>query len=290
LLNYIKKAFLFHWNLLVVATGIAGGIISGFPDVVLPALAALEVIYLAGLSSHPRFQDAVDAEAQKDANRIQLSSDQKLDKILTSLNREDRRHYEQLKKLCLELRHIATRVKENTKAGMAVISGAQVNSINRLLWIYLKLLYSKNALESFFNAINVKDIQARIDRVEKRLKAMGPESKDGEREALRRKSLIDTLATSRRRLKNYQVSMENYDFIGLELERLHSKIASLAEMGINRQDPNLINSEITVVSSSIEKTEKAMDELDFITGISFQDEEPPALFEEREKGVGMKLR
>ena len=288
MLKYIKKAFLFHWNLLAVATGIAGGIISGRPDVVMPALAALEAIYLAALASHPRFQGAVDAAEQKDVRGIRHASDRKLGQMLATLNKADRRRYEQLKNLCRELRHIATRVKRNT-GDIAVISDVQINSINRLLWIYLKLLYSKNALESFFEAINVKDIQARIERSGQRLKAMGPESNDNESESLRRKSLMDTLSTSRQRLKNYQISMENYDFIGLELERLHAKIASLAEMGISRQDPNLINSEINVVSSSIEKTEKAMNELDFITGVSFQDEEPPALFEEREKRVEMKL-
>jgi len=78
-------------------------------------------------------------------------------------------------------------------------------------------------------------------------------------------------------LENYRISTENYDFIGLELERLYSKIASLAEMGINQQDPNMITNEISVVSSSIEKAERTMDELDFITGFSSQDEEPPDL-------------
>jgi hypothetical protein len=48
-------------------------------------------------------------------------------------------------------------------------------------------------------------------------------------------------------------------------------------MGINQQDPNLITNEISVVSSSIEKAERTMDELDFITGFSLQDEEPPDL-------------
>ncbi len=119
-----------------------------------------------------------------------------------------------------------------------------------------------------------------IERAENRLKAMGPEDKDGERETLSRKSLSDTLATSQRRLKNYQISRENYDYIELELERLHSKISSLAEMGIHRQDPNLIDNEINVVSSSMEKTEKAMSELDFINDMSFHDEEPPILLEE----------
>jgi hypothetical protein len=106
---------------------------------------------------------------------------------------------------------------------------------------------------------------------------MGPEDNDSEAEAKRRESLMDTLKTSQKRLENYRISTDNYDFIGLELERLYSKITSLAEMGINQQDPNLITNEISVVSSSIEKAERTMDELDFITGFSFQDEEPPDL-------------
>lgn len=275
---------------MAVSAGTAGGIISGRPDVVLPVLGALEVIYLAALSSHPRFQDAVDAEVQKDTKKIQPSSGQNLEQILSSLNKEDRKQYERLRDLCLELRYISNKVKRGAEADLSVMSNVQVNSINRLLWIYLKLFYSKNALESYFNAINVEDIHKRIERVMKRLESMAPESQDGDNDALRRKSLLDTLTTAQGRLKNYQISMENYDFIGLELERLHSKIASLAEMGINRQDPNLINSEISVVSSSIEKTEKAMSELDFITGISFEDEEPPTLLEEREMVIEMRHR
>ena len=278
--KYIKKAFFFHWNLLAVASGIAAGILSGQPDVFLPILAALEVAYLALLSSHPRFQDAVNGEIHKITKGDTFSSDQKVRRILTTLNKSDRTRYEQLKDLCLRLQHISRRVKRSTETNMPVMSGVHVNSINRLLWIYLKILYSKNAMDAFFKTIDVEDIKSRIERTRKRLKAMGPEDQDRESQALRRKSMKGTLATACSRLKNYEKSMENYEFIELELERLYSKIASLAEMGINRQDPNLINSEIDVVSSSIEKTEKAMSDLDLITGIPIQDEEPPILLEE----------
>jgi len=280
LLKYIKKAFFYHWNLLAVTSGVAAGIISGQPDVFLPILAALEVAYLALLSSRPRFQEAVNAELQKKIKGDILSSDPKIRQILTTLNKSDRTQYEQLKDMCLRLRQISRRVKRSTETNMPVMSGVHVNSINRLLWIYLKLLYSKNAMDAFFKTIDVEGIRSRIERTRSRLEAMGPEDQDRENQALRRKSLKDTLTTACNRLKNYETSVENYEFIELELERLYSKIAHLAEMGINRQDPNLINSEIDVVSSSIEKTEKAMNDLDFITDIPIQDEEPPSLLED----------
>ena len=56
-------------------------------------------------------------------------------------------------------------------------------------------------------------------------------------------------------------------------------------MGINRQDPNLINSEINVVSYSIEKTEKAMNELISLPEILPAMKSPRPLFEERKRGV-----
>jgi hypothetical protein len=280
LFKYIKKAFLFHWNLLCVSTGLAISFISKRPDVLLPAFTALEVLYLAILSSHPRFQEAVNAEEHKKNLKHSLSSKQKLNQILSELNKEDLNKYERLKNLCLELHRIADRVKGHTEEELEVISGVQVNSINRLLWMYLKLLYSKNALESYFKTINMKEIKEHIELTKKRLEGIGSKSKNVGTEAIRRVSLMDTLEISQKRLENYRICMEKYDFIELELERVNTKITSLAEIGINRQDPTLIASEINVVSSSIEKTEKAMDELDFITGLSLQDEEPPDLLAE----------
>lgn len=279
MIKYIKKAFLYHWNLLGVATGAAIAFLSGRPDILMPVVAALEVIYLAALSSHSRFQNAVDAVDYK-KDKDETESGRKLERMIKGLIKEDRTRYEQLRNLCIELRQIADRVKGNVETELKVISDGQVNSINRLLWMYLKLLYSKNALESFFKAIKEEDIQDRIKHTKKLLEDMGSGSKDNETESMRRKTLLDTLKTSRKRLENYRISKDKYDFIGLELERLNSKIASLAEMGINRQDPNLITSEINVVSSSIEKTERAMDELDFINGFFLQDEEPPDLLSE----------
>jgi hypothetical protein len=200
LLKYIKKAFLYHWNLLGVATGAAVAFVSGYPDVILPVIAALELIYLAGLSSNPRFQDAVIAAERKNEKAMRSSSITKLNQILTALDNEDRSRYERLKDLCLELRHIADRIKGTIKTELEVISDVQVNSINRLLWMYLKLLYSKNALESYFKAINVDEIEARIKLAKERLEAMGMEDNDSEADAKRRESLMDTLKTSRKRL------------------------------------------------------------------------------------------
>ena len=57
-LKYIQKAFTYHWNLLAVGAGVVLGVVSGRPDIVIPLIAAGEVAFLAGLSTHPRFRAA----------------------------------------------------------------------------------------------------------------------------------------------------------------------------------------------------------------------------------------
>src|SRR5215510_9057577 len=64
LLRYLKEAFLFRWNLLILGGASCAALLSGHVDVVLPLVAAAEVIYLGGLSTLPRFQAAIDAKTR----------------------------------------------------------------------------------------------------------------------------------------------------------------------------------------------------------------------------------
>ena len=60
--DYLKEAFLFRWNLLLLIGGVAVAAMSPFPDALLPLVAAGELTYLAGLTSIPRFRKAIDAK------------------------------------------------------------------------------------------------------------------------------------------------------------------------------------------------------------------------------------
>ncbi len=65
--KYIKKAFLFQWNLLVFLGGMGFALLSGHPDVAIPLVLAGETAYLGFLGTHPRFQKYVDAQEHKAA-------------------------------------------------------------------------------------------------------------------------------------------------------------------------------------------------------------------------------
>ena len=282
-LKSLKAAFVYHWNLLYLGATVAIGIISSRADIVFPLAAAVEILYLSALASNARFQTVVEAKALQSKMPVDESrpDSKNAGQIIQELSLEDRRQFERLQGLCQELRQISEGIKGNADLETSGINNMQLDNMNRLLWIYLKLLYSKTCLENFFRAANEKEIKAGLTSVQNRLNALSPEQADGEKEAKMRRSLQDTFQTLDARLKNYQNAKENYDFLQLELERLYSKIAGIVEMGINRQDSALITSEIDVVSSSVMQTEKTMQELESITGFTFTDEKPPALLRSR---------
>ncbi|MBF0118147.1 MAG: hypothetical protein HQK79_04875 [Desulfobacterales bacterium] len=274
ILKYSLKAFLFHWNLLFVGSGASFGIILGYPDIVLPILGALEVIYIALLATNTRFQSYIDRQEGKDTIES-IDSFNKADTMLISLKKIDRDRFNRLKNKCIELSNIAEKISPNSDEDPLGIKEIQINNINKLLWIYLKLLFIKNAMDSFFATTKKEDIEANIEKTKDRLLSLG--EKDDIAKAKQKNSLQDTLTTLELRLKNYKEALENYDFIGLEIDRLDSKIASIAETSINRQEPDIITGEIDVVSHSIKQTEKAMTELGFISNLSLEEEDTPYL-------------
>ena len=236
------------------------GLISGYADIALPLLAAIELFYLSVLATRPRFQQAVNAGGQTNTQ-----PQGQLEQILATLNNKDLRHYQSLKNQCIKLH------------GLTSGSEVQLDGIKRLLWIFLKLLYAQNALETFFKTINVKDIEHDICHARERLDQLDTQS------TRRRHLLTDTLTTSEQRLTNYRTAIGKYEFIKLELERLDTKINGMAELGINRQDHSLLSSEIDVIASSVTQTEKAIHELEFLADFSsdlssdLSRDEPPAV-------------
>ena len=62
---YLRTAFGNRWNLLVFGGGVAAAVISGFPGVLLPLVAAGELYYLASMLANDRFRSAVEAQDAK---------------------------------------------------------------------------------------------------------------------------------------------------------------------------------------------------------------------------------
>jgi hypothetical protein len=113
--KYLKVAFLNHWNLLAFLGASAFALLSPAPDVLLPVVAAGEIAYLGMLGTHPKFQRYVDAqEAKKTRETTSESTQQTLDRITSALPPELLARFTELKSRCLELRQIASELKQTS--------------------------------------------------------------------------------------------------------------------------------------------------------------------------------
>jgi hypothetical protein len=283
--DYLKEAFFFRWNLLLFAGGAAAAVMTPLAPVLLPLVAAGELAYLTGLVSIPRFRAAIDAK--KYAERQPADSQTALPaapavslvKMLEGLPAEARTRFEQLHGRCVEMRGIA--------AGVRGASGDQTGAdeirtpgLDRLLWLFLRLLVSKGALDRFLHTLNEKEITTRIEDLQKRMAA----AQTGGDERIV-KSLQDSLAMAELRLDNFGRARKNAEFVSIELDRIEGKIQALAEMAVNRQDPDFLSSQVDSAAESMRQTEKAVSELQHLTGLADQLEEPPPILQSDLRGV-----
>src|SRR5262245_9185151 len=277
--DYLREAFLFRWNLLFFAGGLAGAAILPMSAVLLPLVAAGEVAYLAGLVTIPRFRAAIDAKIQA-ANRKTTSTDSpaqpapSLTAMLSSLPVDARKRFERLHARCLELRSIAAGVRGAAGDQNSSAEEIRTPGLDRLLWLFLRLLMSKAALDRFLQSMNEQDITTRLAEHRKNLATA---QSGGDDRIVR--SLQDSIASGELRLDNYGRAKEKAEFVSVELDRIEGKIQALAEMAVNRQDPDFLSSQVDSAADSMRQTEKAVSELQHLTGLADQLEEPPAILE-----------
>ncbi len=276
--KYIKAAFANKWNILAFAGGMGFAVISGAPDVAVPIVLAAEVGYLGLLGTHEKFRKYVDAKEHKKAKATNSADAKKnLRTIMRHLSKKSKDRYRSLADRCQRLRKLSA----NLHSGDGSLEEQQMEGLDRLLWIFLKLLYTEHTLAEFLHSTDenhiVSEVTSRKHRIEHELSQ--PESEQRSRVL---GTLRDDLETCEARLENYRKADQNYELIQLELQRLENKIQSLGEMAINRKEPDFVSDQVDEVAGSMLQTEKTLNELEFLTGIHTEQDEPvPELMRRR---------
>ncbi len=244
--------------------------ISPMPDAVFSLVAAGELIYLTGLVSNIRFRQAIDADLHK-ATREQaaVAGQRSLQEIVATFPFEARSRFEQLRNRCLEMRTIAQGVRGLQEQQ----NGEDLNTqaLDRMLWVFLRLLTSQQYLQRFLERANEVEIGNRLAEAQSKLVG----HTGGDERIVR--SLQDSVAVQQQRLDNYNKAKQNSEFVHAELDRIEAKIQAITEAAVNRQDPDFLTSQIDSVSASMQSTEKAINELQQITGFVDEMQEPPVI-------------
>ncbi|MGH7554811.1 MAG: hypothetical protein ACREMQ_17565, partial [Longimicrobiales bacterium] len=153
--EYVKHAFRYHWNLLIFIGGAGLAAMSPWPDALLPIVGGLELAYLTGLVASQRFRAAIDAKIAK-ARRLkeseparEPSAEQTLQRLIESLPAASLRRFIVLRQRCFEMRDIASGVRGHANAAADSSESIRTPALDRLLFLFLRLLVSQDGLERF---------------------------------------------------------------------------------------------------------------------------------------------
>ncbi|MBI2432949.1 MAG: hypothetical protein HYV26_08765 [Candidatus Hydrogenedentes bacterium] len=273
LIDYLKAAFLWRWNMLLFGAGAVFAFLSGHPDVVLPLIGAAELAYLGLLTSQPRFRKAVDARGVPQPPS--LDDAKLLNQIRTAIKPDAWERFEALRARCLTLSGLAAQFRGPQGRENATITDMQTGSLERLLWMFLKLLYSQDALSRFLRGTDRAGLQREIEKCEKQLK----DATAQERDQKLLKSLDDKLQTLRQRLANHDRAAENLEFLVVEIDRIEQKVNAIGEMAINAPTAMDITAQVDGIAAGIAATEEAMQSLDMAPVL--QKETAPRLLREQ---------
>ena len=293
LFRYLKEAFAFRWNLLLFGGAAAAAVISGHADIALPLVAAAEITYLAGLTTLPRFQSAIDAKANAEERgetgaltgaragqtpAQQGSARDRILEVLKSLSEDRRARFLRLRARCVEMSRIANAVRGETRDASGASSELRQPALDRLLWVFLRLLLSEQAIARFLQAADEAGIDKSLgdlkQRRKKRADSVGEANQADDRII---RSIDDSISTAELRKENLEKARHNAEFVAAELDRLENKIHAVTEMAVSHTDPDEMSSRIDAISEGISQTEQTIRELQSITGVADADTTPSIL-------------
>lgn len=264
--NYVKEAFNNKYNLLFIGAGLVFSIISPSFIGSMAVLLAFELAYLSIVPSMPRFQRLIKTrlDAEKEA-LIEEEAQEKLSVLTGKLNTLDRNRFN---KICAKCKSLGQKIDG------VDIESVQIPDVDRLLWMYLKLLVAKQEVSYFLNGINENELIEEEKSLKKRLDAITESDNIAEQKKL---MIGDMLSSTTKRIENFSKVKGNVEIFELKLEQIERKLSVLAEQAINRNDPTSISGGIDAITRGVELSENTIADLKSATGISLIFEEPPSI-------------
>ncbi len=271
----MKRAFRWHWHLLGLSVGLGISILSGAPQMCLPLLAAAELAYLGFLGIQPRFQNVLRGQAMMKGGTTAEDPAARYEKIASFLTHEDLTRFQHLQGRCASLLDLRRRM--DSKDGSDSSEDFRAESLDRMLWLCLKLLHQRSGLERFLASTNRVQIDSEMRAAEDQLtESKKRDTAAGGIEGRLTTSINERIKTIGERLENYNKATESLELVCSEIEKTEQQITHLCEVGMTMRDSSNLSAQIDSISESLQSSEKAFAHAS-IAGLLDEDESAPPL-------------
>jgi hypothetical protein len=227
----------------------------------------LELGYLWLLGSNRRFQRFVEASQQlQTRNQWQA----KINALIQQLSHEDQQRYRALEVRCWTLLE-----QQHTIQAPSPGLQAQGEGLGRLLWVYLRLLATRQAIQRILRGpAGASDesigLEERIRQLESRLQEQLSEEL--------RKSLMGQIEILQQRLDKRREAKDKLAFLDAEITRIQEQVELVREQAVVSADPETLSKRIDQVTATLGGTTQWISDQQKIYG-AVEDlmSEPPPL-------------
>ncbi|MCW8130341.1 MAG: hypothetical protein KIS92_08340 [Planctomycetota bacterium] len=203
--------------------------------------AGLELGYLYMLAFNPRFRKVIDAGVN---SQTEQQVQNRTYQLLAPLPLEDRRRYETLTARCKTILDQQTRGNAPKEA-----VDAQREGLERLLWIYLKLLITRGSIQRIVDqdekeGEGTRDLEFRVANLQKLL------SEPNVAEDLK-KSLTSQVEILKQRLETRAAARQKFSYLEAELIRIQEQVELIREQSALSANPETVSQRIDQVTATL---------------------------------------
>jgi hypothetical protein len=207
---------------------------------------AAEVGYLLWLSSSDRFQAIVRGERQL-ADKESYAA--RVQHAVSLLSTESQERYRRLLSECQRIVGISETFGESEGS----LHSLRGSGLNQLLWIFLRLLNSREILDANITSLNRDAIKREIAKLEARVGS-------AESDPALLRSLTGTLEIRRKRLQNLDEAQRSRQIIDAELERIEQQAVLIREEAAVSGKADILSQHLDSVSNTLSETNSWMEQ------------------------------
>jgi hypothetical protein len=207
--------------------------------------AAAEVAYLGLVSSNARYQRLV--RGRRLAQRVS-DHDARVKAAFERLSRPSQARYRDLVSECRQILGLA-----DDEGGRDVFQGLRTGKLNELLWLFMRLLTSREQILGTQARVQRAELEEAIASLRTRAEAVDADSPLG-------RSLRATLSIQEKRLENLEGAAQSLAVVDAELDRIEQQVRLLREESAVSGRSEMLSARLDAVSSTLTQTSQWMDE------------------------------
>jgi hypothetical protein len=246
-INFVKEAFNVQYNWIALGGAAAFALVTG-TAIPLALAGGLELMYLAVVSQHPRFQRLVRSWHFADE---QKQNEQKLSDMLRSLPPDMQGRYIKLAEVCGSIRSNFSQLSSTSQIFVQQMD----TRLEGLLHGYARLLSAAFQQRQYVKTTEPDQIKKEITALQQHLESDPPRVQDIN------KKRVEILS---KRLEKYQKITENRQVVDAQCSAVEDVLQLVRDQSVTMRDPQQVSDQLANLVHDVEQTEQTVQQVESI--------------------------